>query len=251
MSEKKMNLTFDDYIFINDFFDKIQRSTSGFGFTPENAFSPGLPNKYNLPFIGISEEEPVNELFFDGFLGVYFHGGDKDISREGKIVLYRKNIEKIAFKLSLEERIDFNLANSLIFKIVLAHELSHWMFHYCPLNCDVDACNNQDSINRLYNKINRDLHEYIAQKMTRKVFEIHPLFEVVFNWLLSHQDEPYLFEMTEKINQIAAFKHLINCTVENNEIIQEALLAGEINYDCFKKLIEQKRGLISGKKYGL
>jgi hypothetical protein len=87
--------------------------------------------------------------------------------------------------------------------------------------------------------------------MTRKVFEIHPLFEVVFNWLLSHQDEPYLFEMTEKINQIAAFKHLINCTVENNEIIQEALLAGEINYDCFKKLIEQKRGLISGKKYGL
>jgi len=253
MNEKKTNLTVDDYIFINDFFDKIKfdkikSERNGFRFKPENAFSPKLPNKYNLPFIGISEEEPVNDLLFDGYLGAYFRGVDNDISREGKIVLYRKNIEKIAYELSLEKMIDFNLANSLIFKIVLAHELSHWMFHYCPLNCNDNECDDQDGINRLYNKIDRDLHEYIAQKMTRKVFEIHKLFEEVFEWLLIRQNEPYLYNMTEEIHKIAAFKHLTNCTDKNDKIIEEA---GKINYDFFKKLLEKNKGLIAGKALGL
>lgn len=250
MNEKKMNLTFDDYIFINDFFDEIVKSTKVSQdttknpeyicyFKPKEACSPGLPNKYELPFIGISEEEPKNENLFDGCLGKYFHGRGEDILREGKIVLYRKNIEKIAVELSLEERIDFNLANSLIFKIVLAHELSHWMFHYCPTSLDE---NEQDSINRLYHKINSNFHEYIAQKLTRKIFDIHPLFKVVFNWLLSRQNEPYLFEMPEEIFHIVAFKYNISLNVKNNVIIQEALLLGELNYECFKKLINKTNG---------
>jgi hypothetical protein len=173
------------------------------------------------------------------------------INREGKIVLYKKNIAKIALQLSLEERLDFNLAYSLIFKIVLAHEISHWMFHYCVINCDEEKCKTIDGINRLYANVNRDLHEYIAQKMTREIFKIHPLFELSFNWLLKNQKEPYTVDIVEGIDKIAAFKHFLICGAEKNTIIQDALNKGEIDYDCFKALLNQNRGSITGKRYGV
>lgn len=247
----KNYLTQDDYLFLDMFIGKFDNPNMGFAFSPKDSRSFGLPHKYELPYIGISEEEPINDDLFDGYLGAYFRGNSEKINREGKIVLYKRNIAKVAFQLSLEERLEFNLAYSIIFKIVLAHEISHWMFHYCAVNCDEVKCNSLDGINKLYARVNRDLHEYIAQKMTREIFKIHPLFEFSFNWLLKNQNEPYTFELNEGIDKIAAFKHFLYCEAENNTIIQDALNRGEIDYDCFQALLNQKRGVITGKIYGL
>ena len=245
-------LTQDDYLFLDKFIYEICKRKFGFSFSPNEAQSSGLPHKYELPYIGISDEEPSNiEDLFDGFLGAYFRGNSEKINREGKIVLYRKNIEKIAFQLSLEERLDFNLAYSLIFKIVLAHEISHWMFHYCAINCSEENCNALDGINKLYANVNRDLHEYIAQKITREIFKIHPLFELSFNWLLKNQNEPYTFDIKEAIDKIAAFKHFLVCKVDKNTVIQDALSKGEIDYECFKEVLKVKTGTIAGEQYGL
>lgn len=251
MSSCKNHLSPDDYLFLDKFIGVIAESKSGFDFCPMKSQSIGLPHKYELPYIGISEEEPISDCLFDGFLGVYSHGDKETINREGKIVLYRKNIEKTAFDLSFEKRLDFNLAYSLLFKIVLAHEISHWMFHYSRINCSDNNCNTQDGINKLYANVNSDLHEYIAQKMTREIFKINPLFELSFNWLLENQKEPYTVNIDEGINKIAAFKYFLNYKSDNNNVIQDALNNGGIDYHCFKTLLDKKNGAIHGKRYGI
>jgi hypothetical protein len=251
MSEFKNYLTQEDFLFIDEFIGKFDRPNFGFGFFSERAKSIGLPHKYDLPYIGISDEEPINDSLFDGYLGAYFRGNIDLINREGRIVLYRKNIKKLAINFAETEKKDLELSYNLIFRIVLAHELSHWMFHYCAINCDEEKCKTIDGINRLYANISSDLHEYIAQKMTREIFKIDPLFELSFNWLLKNQTEPYTVDILEDIEKIAAFKHFLICGAEKNTIIQDALNKGEIDYDCFKALLNQKRGAITGKRYGL
>jgi hypothetical protein len=251
MSEFKNYLTQDDFLFIDDFIEKFDKSNFGFCFLPERSRSIGLPHKYDLPYIGISDEEPINENLFDGYLGAYFRGNTDKINREGRIVLYRKNMKKLAIKFAETEKKDVELSYNLIFKIVLAHELSHWMFHYCAVNCDDEKCKTIDGINRLYANVSSDLHEYIAQKMTREIFKIDPLFELSFNWLLKNQKEPYTVDIEEGIDKIAAFKHFLICKVDKNTVIQDAIIKGEIDYECFKEVLKVKRGTITGKKYGL
>jgi hypothetical protein len=246
-------LTQADYFFIDEFIERCIKASSIFAFHPPRVSSSGLPHKYDLPYIGISEEETVlDNNWYDGYLGSYFRGDTNSIKREGKIVLYRKNIEKAAYRLSLDEKLDFSLSYSLIFKIVLAHELSHWMFHYCQIKIDDKDYDSEDGINILYANIERNLHEYIAQKMTREVFKIHTLFELTFNWLLKNQEEPYTTNIPEDISKIAAFKYFLLTKGDKIETIRFIVNNNkEIDYDSFKVVLKDKRGFVTGKKCGL
>jgi len=246
MSTANNHLSFDDFIFIDNFLEKIDNTGSGYKFLLKNALSKGLPHKFDLPYIGISDEKPTNDKLFDGFLGKYFHGTNLQIKREGRIVLYYKNIEETAFRFALEEKLDFRLAYGLIFKVVLAHELSHWIFHYCPV-----CCGTAEAINSMYDKVSDELHEYIAQKITRKVFEINPLFETTFNWLLKNQKEPYTIDIEEDINKIACFKSYLESKEVDISGGDFPWGTGKIEYEWFKELLFKKRGQITGKIFGL
>ena len=46
-------------------------------------------------------------------------------------------------------------------------------------------------------------------------------------------------------------KHILICKVENNTIIQNKIQEGEIDYQCFKEVLDRARGFIAGKKFGL
>ena len=54
-------------------------------------------HKYDLPFIGISDEDNfcIKENWLDGVLGIY-KSQDQNWEKEGRIVLFRKNILKAA-----------------------------------------------------------------------------------------------------------------------------------------------------------
>ncbi len=163
--------------------DLLIDNLSEHGFFPNYAPSTGLWHKYDLPYIGISDEEKkiAREKYFDGVLGIYKSVGH-DWVHEGRIVLFIKNIEKVAsgyankFQLPVEECI------ADLTKIVLLHEIGHWLFHYMQENGSFS--------NRHYDQISNDLHEAIAQHFVIKGIGNDASMKRMFDWLIK-DNPPY------------------------------------------------------------
>jgi|GEM_PF-2948908 len=181
----------------------------------------------NLPSIYDSDETPVEnqDWDFDRFLGVY-EQTNKTWCDVGKVILYPKNIEKVAKAFyehdqllnvnkgqnkNLKEGEVFQKSNLLVFlqeggrtpdygvkledaidfltAIVLIHELTHWMIHW---NRDFNGialkCNfNYD------NDENKKFHEGIAQYFTDNTIRKGGIEKMIalFEFLKQRQSNPY------------------------------------------------------------
>ena len=153
------------------------------GFCPNYAPSSGLWHKYDLPYIGISDEEKeiVREKYFDGVLGIYTSVGH-NWDHEGRIVLFIKNIEKVADEYAKEFQLSVQDCIVDLTKIVMLHEIGLWLFHYMPANGSFN--------NRHYDQICHELHESIGQHFVIKGIEKNESLKRMFDWLIK-DNPPY------------------------------------------------------------
>ena len=111
--------------------DQLFYEVSNAGWEVKMAVSEGLWHRFDHPYVGLSYEDTSNckENTFDGYLGMYSYEKDM-LEREGRIILFRNPIKREAQQYSMERSIPFEDCHTDFKKIVLLHELGHWIFHY-------------------------------------------------------------------------------------------------------------------------
>ena len=146
-------------------------------------------------FLRISEEE-CSYVHFDNIfdcLGYYQKREGENV--EGEIVLNKKCIENYALDLkqkgfNLKSRIYPFPYNECVFKIVLFHELGHWITHWM---LDKDSKRWGDDFWEITPNPN-DLLDGLAQLFTYQAILIDPDFKnlkILFEIMLTGQTDPY------------------------------------------------------------
>jgi hypothetical protein len=196
-------------------------------------------HKYDLPFIGISDEDKniESESWLDNVLGFYQSQDDDMWEKEGRIVLFRKNILKVAEKYTDKKGGD--VVSNFIFltKIVLLHELGHWIFHYMPIYSKNSTPYIVSNYNKTYKYINTDLQEAIAQHFVKKGIGNDIDLTKMFDWLCNEQAEVY------KTTLPGDLVKLITLIMQKDE---KNICTNLTEYPDF---IFNKRGAISGIKF--
>ena len=208
--------------------DSLIDEISEHGFNPGYAPAMDLWHKYDLPYIGISDEDkPIDrENLFDGVLGIY-QSTDYKWEKEGRIVLFRKAIEEVAEKHAKDFQLPLDESMINLTKIVLLHEVGHWIFHCVSTD--------QSKFNTNYSLINNQLHEAIAQYFVVKgIGENSPMKEM-FDWLIKG-NPPYDIILEFDIEALVIIREQDDCP----KTIEE-----------FKTFLTKRRGQISSKGIGL
>jgi|GEM_PF-5760126 len=198
------------------------------GFNPNYAPSSGIWHKYDLPYIGISDEEKiiVREKYFDEVLGIYRSVGH-DWDHEGRIVLFIKNIEKVAEEYANEFHLSVEDCIVDLTKIVLLHEIGHWVFHYMPANGSF--------CNRHYDQIFPELHEVIAQHFVVKGISKDESLKRMFDWLIN-DNPPYNIIIEFEFAAIVALR------IRNMDNVPLTLKA-------FEEFLVEFRGFIASQNF--
>jgi len=198
------------------------------GFNPNKAPSKGLWHTFDLPYIGISDEEKeiVREKYFDEVLGMYC-SLDGVRESEGRIVLFRKNIEKVASEYAWEFQRSVEDCIVDLTKIVLLHEIGHWLFHYMPANGSLS--------NRHYVQISPELHEVIAQHFTIEGIANDEALKKMFEWLIK-DNPPYNIILDFDSAAIVALR------IMNSDIVPLTVTA-------FKEFLVKYRGSIASQHF--
>jgi hypothetical protein len=196
------------------------------------AFEKFTGLKWDLPVIIVSDEEPIykKEDILDGVLGIYFH--EKKWKSEGRIVLYPKNIQmasdEIVSALKDDEiTIDPKFANIALTKIVLLHELGHWI-HHCKLPTrPVDKTEKDCHYNNNFKDQSTELKEAIAQYYVRFAIDKELTLIEVFDKLLEDQGDLYKGHK-ELIKQGEIGKRIIENYIINYELLKNVLTEEDI-----------------------
>ncbi len=154
--------------------------------------------------INWSDEKPQlnrNDNIFD-LLGCY-QSQDPEWQEEGRIIMYPNAIWEFAEEMvkSPENNVPVEELFNKLTRIILIHELSHWVFHWMPCN----SVSGKIQRNKIYKSFNTDLHEFVAQYFTwiaiSKVerFQQEGLLSV-FEDLCKNQ--PQLYSLYEKAKEI-------------------------------------------------
>lgn len=216
---------------MNSYFNTIFNSNC-----TSKAFVDRTGLKWDLPVIIISDEEPIykKEDILDGVLGIYFH--EKKWKSEGRIVLYPENIQmasdEIVSALKDDEiTIDPEVANIALTKIVLLHELGHWI-HHCKLPTKpVDKTKEDFHNNSNFNIQSTELKEAIAQYYVwlaiSKDNDLDKQLILVFEKLLIGQN-PLYYGHEQLIKQGANGKLIIENYIINYELLKNVLTEEDI-----------------------
>ncbi len=229
---------------MNSYFETIFNSNC-----TSKAFVDCTGLKWDLPVIIISDEEPDSktEDILDGVLGIYFH--EKKWKSEGRIVLYHKNISKASDKIVSalkddEITIDPKFANIALTKIVLLHELGHWI-HHCKLPTKpVDKTKEDFHNNSNFNIQSTELKEAIAQYYVwLAINEDSDLFKFFVKLLPENQNSKY-HGHKELIKQGANGKLIIENYIINYELLKNVLTEEDILKVEVLKPVEKQDELI-------
>lgn len=208
--------------------DSLIDKLSEHGFNPDFAPATDIWHKYDLPYIGISDEDKpiIKENLFDGVLGIY-QTSDFKWEKEGRIVLFRKAIEEVAEKYTK----DFNLPSEEclinLTKIVLLHEVGHWIFHCMSTD--------KSKFNTDYSLINNQLHEAFAQYLVVKGIGDNASMKEMFDWLIKG-NPPYDIILDFDIEALVIIREKDTCpkTIED-----------------FNEFLNKRRGQIASSRIGL
>jgi hypothetical protein len=114
--------------------------------------------------INWNDEKPQinNDNIFD-LLGRY-KSQDSHWEEEGRIIMYPNAIWEYAEKLikSQGKNVPVEELFNKLTRIILIHELSHWVFHWLPC----DSIHGEIQRNKFYKSFNTELHEFVAQYFT-------------------------------------------------------------------------------------
>jgi|688.fasta_scaffold584948_1 hypothetical protein len=223
---------------MNSYFETIFNSNC-----TSKAFEDSTGLKWNLPVIIVCEKEPIykRENILDGVLGIYFH--EKKWKSEGRIVLYPKNIQKASDEIVSalkddEITIDPEFAYDSLTKIVLLHELGHWIHHWKLPTKPVDKTEENCHYNFNFKDQSTELKEGIAQYYVWLTIEKEPALIEVFEKLLIDQG-PVYHGHKELIKQGANGKLIIENYIPNYDLLKDVLTAEDILKPSQLELIKQ------------
>lgn len=246
---------------LSKIFIVLSENIQPFEAKPIKSVAKGLWHEYDLPYIGISDEDPkLQDNYFDGYLGMYA-AIDKNWEKEGRIVLFSKPIKRVAEEYSTHSGILKEESLNNIIQIVLYHEIGHWIFHYANIE--------NFRYNKFYNEINNDLHEAIAQFFVKEAIKNDQKLKDLFNWLCSKQSQIYNNHLEGTFDGIITLLKQINETYLDAEIeywknnldekstpierISSSLSKKQFpkTFEEYNKFIFDKRGRIISRKLGL
>jgi len=215
--------------------DKLFSILKDYGFEPINPKYKGDWHEYDLPCIEITDVEPTNkDKCFDGYLGIYC-SRDANWEREGRIVLFRKNIYKESIRYAMEFNLEKNICYINLTKIVLFHEIGHWIFHYVKTK------------NSIYNshliEINDNLSEPIAQYITETSIGNNVSLKKMFDWLNDNSNK--IYTIPDSFPKSLLFLSIYRDIIESHQLFPKTI--AEYNMDFFNK----NRGRILSNKLGL
>lgn len=207
---------------MNSYFDTIFNSNC-----TSKAFVDCTGLKWDLPVIIISDEEPISKTdnILDGVLGIYFL--ENKWKSEGRIVLYHKNIRKASNEIAKNNPIDPKFAYISLTKIVLLHELGHWIHHWKLPTRPADKTEEDCHYNINFKDQSTELKEAIAQYYVWLAIEEEPAIIEVFEKLLIDQG-PVYHGHKELIKQGANGKLIIENYIINYELLKNVLTEEDI-----------------------
>lgn len=217
--------------------DQLFSKVSYGGWILQAPFSKGLWQNYDLPYIGISSHDKVNrkEDILDGLLGMYSYD-ENHLEIEGKIELFMNPILQFSEKYSLEKSMPFIDCHINLLKIVLLHEVGHWIFHYLP--------SKKSHYNSCHNLFSRELQEAIAQYFVIKAIDGNEPLNDLFIWLWKQQS--------------ALYEPKLDCPIEAIRVIREEVIHNlseqvkeSLTIDWFKEFCNKRRGQIKLDKFGI
>lgn len=223
-------------------FDRLYKyllTSNTYHFQLNKAPAKNMWYEYDLPFIGISDEDKniKTENWLDGVLGIY-KSQDQNWEKEGRIVLFRKNILNVAELFTAENGSDIDMNFIHLTKIVLLHELGHWIFHYMPIYNRNDKYNIVSHYNKFFKDIHPDLYEAIAQHFVRKGIEGDEELIKTFDWLCSKQPEIYNNKLPGDLQGLIE----LHMQKDENNLCT--------NLKDYNKFLHDNRGRIRSAKFG-
>jgi hypothetical protein len=223
---------------MNSYFDTIFNSNC-----TSKAFVDCTGLKWDLPVIIISDEEPISKTdnILDGVLGIYFL--ENKWKSEGRIVLYHKNIRKASNEIAKNNPIDPKFAYISLTKIVLLHELGHWIHHWKLPTRPADKTEEDCHYNNNFKDQSTELKEAIAQYYVWLAIEKEPAIIDVFEKLLIDQG-PVYHGQKELIKQGANGKLIIENYIINYELLKNVLTEEDILKVEVLKPVEKQDELI-------
>jgi hypothetical protein len=222
---------------MNSYFETIFNSNC-----TSKAFEDHTGLKWNLPVIIISDEEPIykTDNILDGVLGIYFL--ENKWKSEGRIVLYHKNIRKASNEIAKSITIDPEFVYISLTKIVLLHELGHWIHHWKLPTRPVDKTEEDCHYNINFKDQSTELKESIAQYYVWLAIHDKPE-ELIFDELLKDQGDLYKGHK-ELIKQGENGKLIIENYIINYELLKNVLTEEDILKVEELKPIEKQDELI-------
>lgn len=147
--------------------------------------------KYQLPEVVMSNKLNCSkDNYLDGYLGLYQYHSES--SKEGKIILFHRAIEEVSqnFISSNENisRLTLEHATDALTRVVLAHEIGHWIHHYLTsVGCDSSYCKffsgNQPE--------SKEMKEAIAQYIAKHALSTDDNALALFDYILVNQKPIY------------------------------------------------------------
>lgn len=169
-------------------------------------------SEFHTPNIKLTEKDcnkNIAENWLDGVLGAYIYSSDS--AQEGRIELHTKCLKWHAEKFEASDSNTSNMSRSralrALTRVVLAHELGHWIHHYLDsLGCDSGYCKYFSGKPDESEIIKEAIAQYITKHALIKDEDAMALFE----YILLNQDSIYRgHEILEKDGSMKTLDDMI------------------------------------------